>query len=143
MANILLWSDDYCLRALHGSLVICAQIIQDCAWLGRIPIMQQLAWLRQACLAAGLGGGGRGPGPRVWGGLDGAAKFFVFAVGEHQAGQAEHVVAREPIGDGDDHVCPGLDPDDGRRPMPAVDSRDNHPRLCALFLPLVATLGAS
>jgi hypothetical protein len=40
VANILLWSDDCLPAGLHRSLVICAQIVQGCAWLGWIPIMQ-------------------------------------------------------------------------------------------------------
>jgi hypothetical protein len=67
-----------------------------------------------------------GPQSRLgWlGRVDLGAEFLVLLGRQDQAGQVKHLVTGHRGGDGDYHVSPGLDSDDGFSAEPADDSRD-------------------
>jgi hypothetical protein len=71
------------------------------------------------------------------------AKLLIFAAGQDQAGQVEHLAPGKLAGDRHDQVGPGLNPDNGRRAGPADYSRDYSRDDMASVGSLHATLGGS
>jgi len=75
--------------------------------------------------------------------LDLMTKLLIFAAGQDQAGQVEHLAPGQLAGDRHDQVGPGLNPDNGRRAGPADYSRDCSRDDTASVRSLYATLGGS